>query len=429
MDKTETKVMMEECLTYFKERPVYQKLFLKMREKYKGLGHFGGTVCLAGLDREEKNQLSGFFQKDYTSNKMVTISAKMMERCLMDSKFSEFTWEMILEAYFQESMKGRKEIERQRTEKRELYFSERLIQFSEYAGIAWLESVLAEQKEGYLLLMQLYKEDPENLTDLLDHVMRGVQELKSLQDQGKKEFLAVFSAKITGDPHYFDEGKQGEKLLFAYIKNYASDIEQEIMSRVEYKNKLYYEAGILKDDVSNDVLAYGIHGWKTDGTLHEGIEGFHKNREPVKLTLQTIGNIQKVCGQGRRVHIVENPTVFSVLASKHPEWTIVCGNGQLRLAVLILLDKFVQDSIFLYAGDFDPEGLLIAQRLKIRYKNRLILWNYHVSWYEKYLSEVELSENRIKKLEHIRIEELLQIKEAMRLKRKAAYQETMLGEF
>lgn len=428
MDKTEENVMLEECLSYFRERPVYKKLFLKMREKYESLGHFGGTVCLTGLDREEKNQLSGFFQKDYTSNKSVTISAKRMEQCLKDSKFEKFTWEMIMEAYFKESLTGRKEIERQRSEKRERYFAELLVQFSGHEGRAWLESVLAEQKEGYLLLMQLYKENPENLTDIMNHVMRGILELKELHDKKKKEFLAVFSAKVTGNPHYFDEGKQGEKLLFAFIRNQVADEKPQSLSRVEYKNKLYYEAGILKDEVSNDVLAYGIHGWKTDGGLHEGIEGFLKNKEPVKLTLQTIGNLQKICGQKKQVYVVENPAVFSVLAGKHPEWTIICGNGQLRLAVLVLMDKFTKDSVFWYTGDFDPEGLLIAQRLKMRYQDRLILWNYYVSWYEKYLSEVELSERRIKKLEQVYIGELQEMKEAMYRERKAAYQETMIAE-
>lgn len=61
------------------------------------------------------------------------------------------------------------------------------------------------------------------------------------------------------------------------------------------------------------------------------------------------------------------------------------------------MDKFTEESMFWYAGDFDPEGLLIAQRLKLRYKKQLELWKYHVDLYEKYLSEVELSDRRIKK--------------------------------
>ena len=53
MDKTETNDLLEECMLYFKARPVYKKLFLKMRDKYAGLGHFGGTAMLTSLSREE----------------------------------------------------------------------------------------------------------------------------------------------------------------------------------------------------------------------------------------------------------------------------------------------------------------------------------------------------------------------------------------
>ena len=56
MDKTETNDLLEECMLYFKARPVYKKLFLKMRDKYAGLGHFGGTAMLTSLSREEKSQ-------------------------------------------------------------------------------------------------------------------------------------------------------------------------------------------------------------------------------------------------------------------------------------------------------------------------------------------------------------------------------------
>ena len=141
MDKTEKNNLLEESVLYFKARPVYQKLFMKMRDKYAGLGHVGGTLVLTSLSREEKNQLSGFFQKDYTANKTVTISAKLLEKYLESSKFSELTWEMILEAYFGEPLEVRKEIERTEAERREMYFAEIIDGVSEQNGKEWLKSV------------------------------------------------------------------------------------------------------------------------------------------------------------------------------------------------------------------------------------------------------------------------------------------------
>ena len=426
MDKTETNDLLEECMLYFKARPVYKKLFLKMRDKYVGLGHFGGTAMLTSLSREEKSQLGGFFQRDYTSNKTITISADLMKKCLESSKFAGLTWELILETYFGEPLQVKKEIELAESKRREDYFAEILESISDESGREWLRSILEEKKEGYLLITQLYKESPEELRSILTYVTTGIAKLKVFQDKKQKELLAVFSANVTGNPHYFDEGKTGEKLLFNYLGERNFDLKQEGLSRAEYKNRIYYEAGILKDEVSNDALAYGIHGWKPDGGLHEGIEGFLENREPVKLTLQTIGRLEKVCGQSSQVYVVENPAVFSVLIREYPQRTVICGNGQLRLAVLILMDKFSCDTVFWYAGDFDPEGLLIAQKLKVRYGEWLKLWKYEADLYETYLSEVELSDRRMKKLEQVSVQELQEIREAMYKKRRSAYQESMM---
>ena len=52
---------------------------------------------------------------------------------------------------------------------------------------------------------------------------------------------------------------------------------------------------------------------------------------------------------------------------------------------------------------------MIAQKLKIRYGERLKLWKYEADLYETYLSEVELSDRRMKKLEQVSVQELQEI--------------------
>ncbi len=52
--KAEEKLM-QECLQYFRERPVYEKVFRKMRGKYESLGHIGGKVVLTGLSLQDKS--------------------------------------------------------------------------------------------------------------------------------------------------------------------------------------------------------------------------------------------------------------------------------------------------------------------------------------------------------------------------------------
>ena len=72
---------------------------------------------------------------------------------------------------------------------------------------------------------------------------------------------------------------------------------------------------------------------------------------------------------------------------------------------------------------------MIAQKLKLRYKERLTLWNYSRNLYEQNLSDVTLNERRLKQLDQIFIEELQEIKEDMKYQKKAAYQESMLENY
>ena len=107
----------EECAAYFRERPVYRKVFQKVRAKYESLGHMGGKVTLTNLSaEEEKRQLGGFLQKDYTENRTITVSVERLEKCLKESRFSEVTLENLLETYFGQKLTVKKE-ERKRSGK------------------------------------------------------------------------------------------------------------------------------------------------------------------------------------------------------------------------------------------------------------------------------------------------------------------------
>ena len=54
MKAEEKQKLMQECLRYFSERPVYEKVFRKMRGKYESLGHIGGKVVLTGLSLQDE---------------------------------------------------------------------------------------------------------------------------------------------------------------------------------------------------------------------------------------------------------------------------------------------------------------------------------------------------------------------------------------
>lgn len=78
-----------------------------------------------------------------------------------------------------------------------------------------------------------------------------------------------------------------------------------------------------------------------------------------------------------------------------------------------------------YAGDFDPEGMLIAQKLSQYYKGEFYYWHMKVEDYELCKSKETISSRRMKTLERITDERLKPVAEAIKKYGTAGYQERL----
>ena len=104
--------------------------------------------------------------------------------------------------------------------------------------------------------------------------------------------------------------------------------------------------------------------------------------------------------------------------------SVIISGGFPNTSVYLLLDKLIESGNKLYYnGDFDPEGLLIAGRLKEKYKDKMNLFCYNADDYNKCLSKKEISDKRLSKLIKIDIKELKDIISLLTLNKLAAYQE------
>ena len=83
--------ILQECLTYFRNNSVFEKLFQKIRRKYESLGRFGGSVVLEKLSLEEKEKIGGFFGKDYRKQKTITVSIESFEKAPIENLISVLT--------------------------------------------------------------------------------------------------------------------------------------------------------------------------------------------------------------------------------------------------------------------------------------------------------------------------------------------------
>ena len=420
-----------EAVEYFKKKPVYEKLFNEFKKKYESHGKIGGIAVLTGLSTGDKEDISSFLMKDFTSEEEVRVSAKLFEKALLKSRFSSLTTLDIITRYFGIKLRTNKEKSEEDVGKRVEYLAE-LTGYTDKAYIKeWLTGVFCTGADGAVVIARSYNADKSELKIILQKLIKAIPMLPYFQGGKKKELLAVFAAQAAGNPHFFDDNTLAGNLLTAFLRDYFRFGYEDDLSEAENRSNVLFKAGIVKDTLSNDVIAYGIRGRCVDGSLHQGMEGFLHQKEPVKLSLLTLANLEETFTNSvdRRVYIVENPAVFSILTSRFPEKAFICSYGQIRRAVFMLLDLFDKNTVFSYAGDFDPEGLLIAERLKKRYGERLIFWKYETDIYLKYMSEEKLTKQRIKKLDGVRDAALLKIAELMREEGRAAYQESMLEEY
>lgn len=191
---------------------------------------------------------------------------------------------------------------------------------------------------------------------------------------------------------------------------------------------LYQKAGILKGDISSYVTTYGLLAY-CSGTPHPLWRGGLEADEVLQVTLENLFAVDRVTAFGGRVYVLENPAVFSELveSAEQGNHSLICTSGQLSLASWVLLDGLVKEGTqIFYSGDFDPEGLGIAQRLIERYPDHLSFWHYGIVDYRQALSEVGISENRLRKLGKIAHEQLVPVRDEMLQLQKAGYQELLL---
>ena len=102
-------------------------------------------------------------------------------------------------------------------------------------------------------------------------------------------------------------------------------------------------------------------------------------------------------------------------------------NGQPRLAALIALDLLAAAGIGVcYAGDLDPEGLLIGQKLADYYPGAFCFVGMRAEDYRQSMSQESISNRRLKMLERITHPQLAEAAELMRQYRRAGYQELLI---
>ena len=421
-------IIKKECLEYFHQSPVWKKVLKGFRKKYSSYGRFGGKVVLKNLKSQDIEELEGFFGKSFHGLKSVTVSAEKFRQALEASRYTTITPECLLENFFEEPLRGKQEQKLLREREKEKIWQKFL---NDYKGTAI-------ERAAELLRNIVKDSDSQELAEWDRALRLGAEMYNHLPyRQSDKLYLAVFSAMLTGNPHAFDNGTTAGNFLYQIIQMDLEIREIKIESSEIFpaykRQKSYLLAGIMLDDISNYAMLYQVQAVKKDGNLHKGMEGFASEQHIVQVPLAVITEWESLYCPQDAIYIVENPSVFAVLCGKekagNTRRAYMCMNGQPRLAGLMVLDLLSESGIRVYyAGDLDPEGILIAQKLSQYYKGEFHYWHMEMVDYEKCRSEKVISPKRMKILERITDERLKLVVDRIEEYGTAGYQEMLVEE-
>ena len=198
-----------ECIRYFRQSPVWNRVFTGFRGKYVSHGKFTGNVVLRGVSQEELETLEGFFGRSFHGQKSITISAEKFGKALRDSRFGGMEPDRLLELFFGERMIGRREEREAQERQRREILEQAAVRYAATAAADWLP----------LLSEMLWGGRTRDITEWVRQLFLAADIINALPyRQDRLLYLAVFATEVTGNPHAFDKGSMDGELLFKLVQ-------------------------------------------------------------------------------------------------------------------------------------------------------------------------------------------------------------------
>lgn len=417
---------MKESLDLINSNEIYKKIFLEVYNKYKKYGKITGSFTLKAVNTQERQILSNFDSKVWVQGK-AKIKCSIV-RDLFNRKLKEYSFEELLVKVVGKELKTNKEVKDEEKEQEEKFYNDILKASDDGVGKQWFIEILDKKKYGYNIIVRKYKSEIRNLKELKRKIILIINSLNKLPYLNNEyENIAVFSAVNTKDSHFFDNDKFTGRLFIKAISFILNKDEPKDINEI---NELYYEVGILKDEISNHTTIYGLNAFNRDNSEVKAINSFNIWKEPLQISISNLLKIDYLEAINNTVFIFENPAVFhKILKVNGDNISLICTSGQLNLSSYILLNKIRNLKNIYYAGDFDPEGLMIAYKIKKRYKDKVKFLNYTRESYINTMSNNIIEEKSMSQLNKINCSELDEVINELRINKRAAYQELLIDEY
>ena len=421
---------MEKALEIIKENKIYIKILKEVSLKYKSFERFAGSFTIKAKDTQEMAVLQIFDDKVFengTAKIKVSQVVKLFENVLDKVSFLDF-----LRYVLNDDIISNKELKNLEIENENYFYKTILSKYTNHdnsSAIKWFTNCIDEKKYGYNIVKKYYNEclkdnNLDNLKNTILNVLKAIDQLPYQKHEYKS--IPIFATEITRSPHFFDRNQMGGTLLkygIAYVLN------EKIPNNIRDLNTLYYKVGLLKDEISNQTTIYKLKAYK-DSKEVKAIKEYNLWDEPLQLSISNMLKIDSFECIDDEIFIFENPSVFEqVKLNLDKEKSLICTSGQLNLSSYMILDKISNLKKIYYAGDFDPEGIDIAYKIKERYKDKVEFLFYTKEIYMDIKSEENISDRRIKIIQNIHCEQLDSLIKTILESKKAAYQEMIISKY
>ncbi len=190
-----------------------------------------------------------------------------------------------------------------------------------------------------------------------DRLSRSLTVLRALPADGIA--LATFAQDLLNGPHDLDHGTA---LTRTVLEAVAGALDLPRPGTAEEARALWESVGVVPDALSSTVLVLGLPG-PSDSPLGRTLSAMAAASEPVLLTLAQLRRWPvPPLPAGRRIYVVENPSVISTAVSTG--WSgppMVCSSGRPTIATVTLIRQLTAAGAAAHQhADFDPAGLSIT---------------------------------------------------------------------
>lgn len=418
-------MMNEEFCQYLSDNEFseFMQLWKKQYEKY---GTCKGSIDLV-LNDSNRECISGLMGKDYYGVDCVHITFRQLQKAILNTKYENCDFNEVLKMYFNQRVLTNK----YRQEQEQMRVQNIFKQFFKQEGKSqqWIYNTYTNRDSVYIRIAQASKENEQKCINTVCVVMKALNHLPMWEN--KKENISLFASYHTKNPHAFDKNTFAYYLMMHGIVYF---LKVDFPKTNLEQNEILYRAGLYQDGISNYCSVARLQAFNENNQPHLGWAGFYDSYEALNVNMDNLLHIHFItCCD--RVYIVENPSVFQALLKKIKKEKIekiglVCTNGQLNYSAYLLLDILVNSNVEIYySGDMDPEGLLIADKIKQRYPS-IKLWCYDVRQYEISKSKEQATDQRMHMLDALKDEALIRIGKCIsENKNRVGYQENMIEEY